>query len=161
MLTAVLLIAPDPATAPLADALRSGLPANVQTGSSARDLLPLLRREDFGLILFDENTAAADPASAEALYRAAGTVPVLEMNFAICNADRVLREVRAALQRRRENEEKARTAAATTLGNELNGSLTGLLLESQLALRNAGPELSRSLHHLIELAAEMREKLRD
>ena len=161
MLTPVLLIAPDPAAAPLADALRSGLPADVQVGAAGRDLLPVLRHEDFGLILFDENLAAADPVAAEALYAAAGIVPVLEMNFAICNVERVLREVRAALQRRKRNEEKARAAAASTLGNELNGSLTGLLLESQLALRNAGPELARALHHLIALAAEMREQLRD
>ena len=161
MLAPVLLIAPDPAAALLADALRSGLPADIQVGAVSRDLLPILRHEDLGLILLDENLAAADSPTAEALYAAAGIVPVLEMNFAICNVDRVLREVKAALQRRKRNEEKARTAAASSLGNELNGSLTGLLLESQLALRHAGPDLSRALHHLIELAAEMRGQLRD
>ena len=104
--------------------------------------------------------AAAEPEATEALYLGAGTAPVLEVNFAICGVARVLRQVRAALRRRAEDEAKARSAAAVTLQNELNASLTGLLLESQLALGKAGPDLLPSLHHLIELASELRGQLR-
>ena len=152
----VLLIAPDPAAANIADSLRNELGFDVVQSTHRRDSLSVLRREEFSLILLDENLAAADPQATETLYAGAGTAPLLEMNFAICRMERVLRQVRSAMSRRAQDLAKARTAAAAALGNELNASLTGLLLESQLALREAGPELATALEHVIELAAELR-----
>ncbi len=156
----VLLIAPEPAAAAVANALRRDLDAYVELSAHGRESLAALRREEFTLILLGENLAAADPAATDGLYAGAGTATVLEINFAICSVGRVLRQIGAALSRRAQDQAKARTAAAAALGNELNASLTGLLLESQLALRQAGPELAPTLQHLIELAAELREQLR-
>ena len=157
---ALLLIAPDPAGTTVACHLRSELQLEVTEFTDARRSVVALRREDYALVLLDENLAAADPQATEALYLAAHTAPILELNFAICRADRVARQVKAALTRRARDETKARTAAALTLGNELNASLTGLLLESQLALRDAGPQLAPALRHLIDLAGELRAHLR-
>lgn len=156
----ILLIAPEPAASTLAEAIRVDLGAQVRLAEHGRNSFYGLRREDFSLILLDENLAAAEPAATDALYLGAGTAPVLEANFAICGVGRLLRQVRSALQRRTQDEAKARTAAAATLQNELNASLTGLLLESQLALRGAGPELLPTLQHLIDLASELRGQLR-
>ncbi len=156
----VLLIAPDPAAATIAQALRQGQNFEVIESAHDRDSASVLRREEFGLILLDENLAAADPHATAALYAAAGTAPILEVNFAICNVERVLRQVRAALSRRAQDEAKARIAVAAALGNELNASLTGLLLKSQLALREADPELAPALRQLIDLAGELRSQLR-
>ncbi len=160
MACSVLLIAPEPAASVVANALRRDLDGYVELSAHGRESLSALRREEFTLILLDENLAAAEPGATDNLYTGAGAAPVLEMNFAICGVDRVLRQVRSALSRRAQNEAKARSAAANALGNELNASLAGLLLESQLALREAGPELAPALKHLIELAAELREQLR-
>lgn len=160
MTSRILLIAPEPARMGIDRALREHLTAEVTFATSCRASLSLLRREDWNLILLDENLASADAPTTEALYVSAGTAPVLEMNLAICSAERVLREVRAALSRRAQNEAKARTAAAASLGNELNASLTGVLLEAQLALRQAGPELTATLQQFIQLASELRPQLR-
>ncbi len=156
----VLLIAPDPAAASIAQALRTHPEFEVTQTAHGRDSSTVLRREEFGLILLDENLAAADPHATDALYAGAGAAPVLEMNFAICNAERVLRQVRAALHRRAQDEAKARSAVAASLSNELSASLAGLLLKAQLALRGAGPELAPELRQLIELAGEIRGHLR-
>ena len=160
MTPSILLIAPEPASTSLSEGLQREFEAFVEQSECSRSSLSVLRREQFNLILLDENLAAAEPQVTDALYAAAGTAPVLEMNLAICSTERVLRQVRAALHRRSQDEAKARAAAAAALGNELNASLTGLLLESQLALRQAGPELAPTLQHLIELAAELRDQLR-
>ena len=157
---AVLLIAPEPAGTSIALHLRSELQLEIAEHTEIRGSVPALRREDFALVLLDENLAAADPQATEALYLAARTAPVVELNFAISRADRVTRQVKAALSRRSQDESKARTAAALSLGNELNASLTGLLLESQLALRDAGPALAPALRQLIDLAGELRAHLR-
>ena len=159
MAISLLLIAPEPAAASLAAVLHRDLPAQVEVSASCRAGMQPLRQEDFDLILLDENLAAADPETTESLYAAAGATPILEMAFSICRAERVLRQVRSALFRRAQDRAKARAAAAAALGNELNASLTGVLLESQLALRQAGPELAPSLRHLIELASELRAQL--
>lgn len=157
----ILLIAPDPAAATIAQALRDGPQLDVMASTHARDTASALSHEEFGLILLDENLAAADPAATQALYADAGGAPILEVNFAICSVERVLRQVRAALNRRAQDEAKARTVVAAALGNELNAALTGLLLKSQLALREAGPELAPALRQVIALAAELRAELRD
>ena len=156
----ILLLAPEPAASALADSIRRDLGASVTLASLHRNSLHGLRREEFSLILLDENLAAAEPDATDALYGGAGTAPVLEANLAIWGTSRVLRQIRSALNRRVQDEAKARKAAAAALQNELNASLTGLLLESQLALREASPKLLPTLHHLIDLASELRGQLR-
>ncbi len=156
----VLLVAPEPPAAAVAQALRRELEVRVHIAPYGRSALTALRREDFQLIVLEENLAAAEPDAAAALFAGAGTAPVLEMNFGLCGVDRILRQVRSALQRRAEDEAKARKAVAHSLQNELNASLAGLLLESQLALRGAGPEILPTLQHLIQLASALREQLR-
>ncbi len=152
----LLLIAPDPASSTIAQALREGPGLQVVQSQHGRHGTAMLRREEFGLILLDENLAAAEPQATASLYAGAGSAPVLELNFAISGAERVLRQVRAALARRAQDEAKARTAVTAALQNELNAALTGVLLKSQLALHEAGPELAVSLRQLIALAAELR-----
>ncbi len=160
MVVTILLVAPEPPAATVAQALRRELDLRVHIAPGGRSALTALRREDFQLIVLEDNLAAAEPDAAAALFAGAGTAPVLEINFGLCGIDRILRQVRSALQRRLEDEAKARRAVAHSLQNELNASLAGLLLESQLALRGAGPEILPTLQHLIELASELREKLR-
>ena len=156
----LLLIAPDPPASAVAQVLRRELEARVHIVPHGRPALTALRREDFQLIVLEENLAAAEPEATAALFAGAGTAPVLEINFGLCGVDRILRQVHSALRRRAEDEAKARSAVAHSLQNELNASLSGLLLESQLALRGAGPEVLPALQHLIELASELREQLR-
>ena len=160
MNASILLVAPEPVASTLAGSLRSELGFHVTLGRHERNGYHGLRREEFSLILLDENLAIAEPEATDALYSGAGTAPVLEANLGICGTGRVLRLVRSALHRRALDEAKARAAAVAALRNEWNASLTGLLLESQLALRGAGPELLPSLQHLIDLASELRSELR-
>lgn len=160
MVPSILLIAPEPAAQAVAQLLRSRLDATVEIVAHGRTGLSVLRREDFSLVLLEENLASAEPDATEALFAGAGTAPVLELNFGLCSADRVLRQVRSALQRRAQDERKAHRAAVATLHHELNASVAGLLLESQLAVRQAGPEVLPSLQRISELAAELREHLR-
>ena len=156
----LLLVAPDPPASAVAQALRRELEARVEVAAHGRTGLSALRRDDFELVVLEENLAAAEPEAIEALFAAAGTAPVLEINFGLCGIERVVRQVRAALERRAADEAKARQAVSNSLGNELNASLAGLLLESQLALRQAGPEVLPTLQHLIDLASELRTQLR-
>jgi hypothetical protein len=157
---ALLLIAPEPAATQVADALRSSLDAAIDVASNRRAGLAQLRRNDYALVLFEETLAAGDAESAESIYQNAGAAPVLEMNFAITGATRIVRQVRSALTRRAHDRAQARASATSTLQQELGASLTGLLLESQLALREATPQQAPKLRHMVELAGDLRDRLR-
>ena len=156
----LLLIAPESTAQAVVDALRHNLDAAVETAANRRAGLAALRRGEYCLVLLDESLAAVDPQATDMLYQNAVSAPVLEINFIITGLQRIVRQARAALTRRAHDLAQARAAATAALHSELNASLTGLLLESQLALREAGPELEEKLRHVVELAGKLRNQLR-
>ena len=105
--------------------------------------------------------AAADPQGADLLWQQAGTAVPVQVNFAISNCARVVREVRSALARRAQEEALAMRAASSAVGSELKSVVTGILLQSELALREpmVSPRLEAKLRHLVELAGDLRERL--
>ena len=155
----ILIIAAGPPALTIAAALRRELDATVEIAPNRRAGLAALRRDEYSLLLLEESLAAADPEATDMLYQKALATPILELNFAISNADRVLRHIRAALTRRDHDLTGARIAAIATLQGELKSSLTGLLLESELALRAAPPDQEQKLRRLVELAADLRNRL--
>lgn len=160
MQSPILLIAPESTSVAVADALRRSLDAVVETAANRRAGLAALRRGEYCLVLLDESLAAADAQAADLLYQNAVSAPVLEINFIITGPQRIVRQVRAALTRRAHDLAQAREAATAVLHSELKSSLTGLLLESQLALREASPRQKEKLKHVVELAGKLRNQLR-
>jgi hypothetical protein len=160
MSPALLVIAPESAAQPIVEALRTDLSIEVETTPSRRAALTALRRHDFALILIDESLASDDSTKTDLLYQNAGSALVLELNLALSSAARVVRQARSAIARRTQDLSAAHTAASSTLHSELNTSLAGLLLESQLALRDATPAQAPRLRHLVQLAGELRDRLR-
>jgi signal transduction histidine kinase len=160
MSSPILLIAPDAAALVLSDVLRGALNLPCVHTSNRRSGLAALRRGEYALVLLDEGLADADPIATELLFQNCGAAPVLEIDFAIAGPERIVRQVRSALRRRAQDEARARIAAAASLQSELRASLSGLLLESQLALREAPPEQAPKLRHLVELAGDLRNRLR-
>ena len=155
----ILIIADESAALAVADILHRELDVAIEIAPTRRAGMAALRRSEYSLLLLEEGLASADAEAAELLYEKALATPVLELNFAISNAQRVLRQVRAASTRRAHDQAQAREAASISLQNELKASLTGLLLESQLALREAEPAHSAKLRHLVELAGDLRNRL--
>ncbi len=84
------------------------------------------------------------------------------MNFAISGCARLVREVRAALARREQEKAVAMRAAASAMESELKSVVTGILLQSELALREpaVSPHLEAKLRNLVGLAGDLRERLR-
>jgi hypothetical protein len=70
----------------------------------------------------------------------------------------VVREVRAAVERRAREQTLARRAAQETLQNELNSTLTALLLNCDLAI--ATPELPAATMEKLQAARALVQKLR-
>jgi hypothetical protein len=160
MVSPILLITPASALDSIANALRSGLDIEVEATSNRHTALGCLRQRDYSLVLVDESMAAEDQEATDLLYRTAGSAPVLEINFALSGAPRIVRQVRSALTRRAFDRAQAESAATVSLQNELNATLSGLLLESQLLLRDATPQQEPKLRHVVQLAGDLRDRLR-
>jgi hypothetical protein len=72
-----------------------------------------------------------------------------------------VREVRAVLGRREQEQALAMRAAAVAVESELRDTVTGLILHSQLALTepSLSPELSAKLRTVAELAGSLQQRL--
>lgn len=160
MQSPILLIAPEAASIVITDALCHELNLPSVRASNRRTGLAALRRGEYSLVLLDEGLAEANPVATDILFQNAGTAPVLEINFARSGPARIVRQVRSALHRRAQDQARARAAATESLQSELRASLSGLLLESELALREAGPEQVPKLRQLVRLADDLRNRLR-
>jgi len=85
----------------------------------------------------------------------------VQVNLGISGMERLVREVRAAVQRRQHEEVRARQAAIGKLQSEMNGTVTALLLSSELALETPGlpPAAAEKLKSVHELVKRLRKQL--
>ncbi|RRA47788.1 hypothetical protein D1Y84_05260 [Acidipila sp. EB88] len=136
-----------------------GLP--VEVAPSRREGMAALRRREYSIVVIDEPVAEASPEGAELLWKQAGLAIPLQINFAISGTNRLIREVRAALQRRDHEQQVAMRAASTAIENDLRDTVTGLLLHSQLALAEplVSAPLTAKLQTVAELASNLRTRL--
>jgi signal transduction histidine kinase len=138
---------------------RLGVP--VEVAATRRDALAALRRQRFAVLVVEESLVEGDTLWADQLWEQAGIAMPLQINFAIAGCARLVREVKAAMQRRSVERATAQKAALTELAKELKSTVTGILLESELALREPGlpAELNPRLRHLVDLAGALRDRL--
>jgi uncharacterized protein YfiM (DUF2279 family) len=136
--------------------------SNVEVAATRRAGLVALRRAKFGVVVVEESLAESDSEWADLVWDLAGLAMPVQVNFAISGCARLSREVKAALLRRDGEQAVARRAAVTEIENDLKSAVTGLLLESQLVLREptVPASLEPKLRHLVELAGLLRERLR-
>ena len=132
-----------------------------RTADSVRQAIVLLRQENFAAVVIDQILLDADPMRVDALLREIGTAIAVFFNPAIQGTERVVREVRSALQRRQQEQVSAMQIAARSLRNALKDDVTGILLSSQLALAvpSLPPAAEAKLKSVCELAERIRSRL--
>lgn len=136
------------------------LGAEVEVACGRKAALAALRGLEYAAVVVDETLAECDPAAAEAIWAHTGLAIPLQINFAVSGAARLIRELRAALQRREREQMLARRAAAAAMETELKSTVAGLLLHSQLALNSEVPApVADRLRVVAELAGSLRRQL--
>lgn len=156
----ILVIGPETYSAGIAEALRVRMKVVVAWASSRRAGVAALRRERYSLVLLDQELAESDTMGVEPFLQNAEGAPVLEVHFGALAVEQVVDRARMALQRRAQDERRARERATAELAAELRSMVSGLLLESQLALREARPDQEPKLRHLVQMAGDLRDRLR-
>lgn len=134
-------------------------PATIATTMQAA--LEHLQAQEFSAVVIDQMLLDSDPDEAETVLKHLGTAVPVYVNFAISSMERVVRELRAALQRRKREIQAARQEAEQALRHELSETITALLLSCEMALQL--PDLptpaAAKLRNVQELAGTMRQKL--
>jgi CheY-like chemotaxis protein len=133
----------------------------VDIAASRKSALTLLGRREYSIVIVDHTLAEADPEGADLIWKHSGLAIPLQINFVISNATRVIRDMRAALGRRQQEQTLAMRAAAAAIDSELKDAVTGFLLQSQLALAEPSipPQLVEKLQRMAELAGNLRQRL--
>jgi hypothetical protein len=141
--------------------LAGALQISCDVASTRAAALRLLDRRVYAVVMVDQMLADSDPEGIELIWKAASLAIPLQVNFALAGSGRVEREVRAALRRRLKEAQLAAAAAAAALDAELKNAVTGMLLESELALAETGvpPAVQARLRALAGIASGLRERL--
>jgi hypothetical protein len=133
----------------------------VDIAADRKDAIAHLRAQPYSVVIVDESIAEADARGAEILWRYTGLAIPLQINFALSGTARLARDVRAALARREQEKSLAMRAAASTIEGKLKSTVTGLLLQSELALAEpaASGNIATKLKLVVELAGNLRHQL--
>ncbi len=143
-----------------AHALHRATREKVIIAPSFRYALTHLREEEFSAVVIDESLLESR-GNLESVLKNVGTAAPVFVNLAISRAERLVRDVIAALRRVEQERYLARKAAEWELRGTLKSELTGILLSAEQAL--AAPSLPSAveakLRSVQELAQRMRTRL--
>jgi hypothetical protein len=154
----ILLVTPSQRARECAAALHEATGEKVVIAESLARATTLLRSEVFLAVVLDQYLLETEGDQAGSGIEHLGTAILVQVNLGISGMDRVIREVRAALQRRQREEARARQAATGQLHSELSGTITALLLSTELAMEI--PDLPLAATERLESVHILMKKLR-
>jgi hypothetical protein len=157
----ILLVTPSGRANQCARALKENTGEEVVVAENLRQAATWLRSDSYLAVVFDQHILETEPDEIDTAMQHLGTAIPVHVNLAISGLDRLVREVRAAIERRKREEAAARQAAVGALHSELNGTLTALLLECELTLKVPGlpPAAAEKLHSAHALVKKIRAQL--
>src|ERR1700687_567922 len=119
----ILLVTPSERAPECAAALHEATGEGIAVAESLAQAATLLRAEGYLAVVLDQYLLETEPHEAENTLEHTGTAILVQVNLAISGMERLVREVRAALQRRQREEVRARQAAIGRAPSGMNGPL--------------------------------------
>lgn len=120
-----------------------------------------LREQSYAVAVIDQLLLETEPQESDQMIEHLGSAFPVYLNFAVTGMERLLREVRMALHRRKREENAAVRSVVEQLKSEMRESLTAVMLSCELAM--AVPDVPRSAAEKIQaidnLARAMRLRL--
>jgi hypothetical protein len=132
-----------------------------EVATSLARAVACLQTNDYDALVLDESFHQTEIGAVNLLLDHAGVAMPMYVNLALHGTARVAREVHTGLQRFVREKLSAMRSAENALRNELRGEVTGILLNSELALREpAIPDCAaEKIQVMHDLAERMRVKL--
>jgi CheY-like chemotaxis protein len=146
----------------LARALSREANAVVEIARSRRAALARLRRDPVTAVLLDTSMPDSEMTTSDMIWQNAGRAVPLEINISVLGAAGVVRLLRNMLEGREQAETLGRREATTAVAQELQSTITSLLLQSDLMLRDKAisPEMAAKVREVKGLTDELRVRLR-
>jgi hypothetical protein len=120
-----------------------------------------LREQPYSAVILDQFLLENEPAESDQVLEHLGTAFPVYLNFAVSGMERLLREVRSALHRRKREEIQARRSVEQQIRSEMSESLTVVLLSCELAMAVPGVPIpaAEKIRMIDNLARDMRLRL--
>ena len=154
----ILLVTTSSRAKECAAALEQGTGHPTQLATSIPHAVKRLETTEYDALAIDQSLLEADFRALDTLLNHAGTALPIYVNLALHHSDRVVREAQVALRRAEKEKQWAMGLAERMLRNQLRGEVTGILLTSELALRQ--PAIPAEVVAQIRLVQDMAEKMR-
>ena len=130
----ILLLTPSARGRECVDSLQGATREETTWAQTLQDATARLREQTYSAVVIDQLLLETEPEEGEFVIEHLGTAFPVYINFAVTGMDRLVREVRAALHRRKREESVARIAVAQQMRSEMSETLTALLLSCELAI---------------------------
>ena len=120
-----------------------------------------LREQTYSTAVIDQFLLETEPEESDQMIEHLGTTFPVYVNFGVTGMERLVREVRSALHRRRGEEGAARRAVAAQMHSEMSETLTAMLLSCELAMSvpNVPNPAAEKIRAIDNLARELRLRL--
>ena len=156
----ILMVTPAARAPECARAIKEATGETTHVAATLQQAAMQLREGEFSAVVVDQALMEAEPEESETVLQHMGTAIPVPVNFAITGIERVVRELRAALRRRKHETRLARQEIEQALRNELKGTVTALLLSCDLAMAARElPEAQAKIRAVHGLAQDLRAKL--
>ncbi|MFZ1009890.1 MAG: hypothetical protein WAN65_23840 [Candidatus Sulfotelmatobacter sp.] len=157
----ILLITPSARGQECAASLKADTGNETHWAESLQQAMVQLREQSYSAVVIDQFLLENDPSESDLVLDHLGTAFPVYLNFAVSGMERLLREVRSALHRRKREETQARRSVEEQFRSEMCESLTVMLLSCELAMSvpNVPTPAAEKIRTIDNLAREMRLRL--
>ena len=144
-----------------ADSLQSATGLETHWAHDLQEAATRLREQTYSAAVIDQFVLETEPEESEQMIEHLGTAFPVYINFAVTGMERLVREVRSALHRRKREESAARRAVAEQMHSEMRETLTAMLLSCELAMSvpDVPVPAAEKIRAIDSLAREMRLRL--
>ena len=130
----ILLITPSARGQECADSLNIATGRETHWAQTLQEAVTFLREQTYSAVVVDQFLLETEPHESDQMIEHMGTAFPVYINFAVTGMERLLREVRSGLHRRKREEAAARRAVVEQMHSEMRETLTALLLSCELAM---------------------------
>jgi CheY-like chemotaxis protein len=155
----ILLVTTSPRAREAAAAVEQGTGHKTHLASTVPQALSRLQAAEYDCLAVDQSLLEVDFRALDTLMNRCGMAMPAYINLALHSVEREVREITVALRRQESERLLAMRSAERTLSNQLRGNLTGILLNSELALRQKS--ISADVAEKVQAVRELAEKMRD
>lgn len=141
--------------------MRAATGLETHWAQSLQEAVTRLREQTYSAAIIDQFLLETDPAESDRMIEHLGTAFPVYLNFAVTGMERLVREVRSALHRRKREENAARRAVEEQMRIDMRETLTALLLSCELAMSvpNVPDPAVEKIRAIDNLARELRLRL--